>query len=377
MNFNFSQDQLAIRDVAERIFRDLAGDASIRNCFKQAVPFHRELWQQLAGSGLLAAPLPSHYGGSDMGLTELCMLIEVQGRTVAPVPLIECVVECAMPIAQFASDDLKQRILPALASGEQIAVAARPYTGLQPLPPLQAQAADDGWLLNGVSALCAYAPLAQGFLVSAIMPDAGHWIGYCDADSAGLALTAQTNTSGEPTAQLTFTNVQVTAANCIATADAAAALLEWQAQRTCTALAAQQVGILQEGLKRAAEYTSQRTQFKRPLASFQAVAQQAADAYMAVEALRGVYWRALDDIEHGNAAAGLSARVAKFWICESGHTAAHIFLHLHGGIGQDLDYPLHRFFSWAKKNELYLGGAGVHTAELGKLIGENLQQLAH
>ncbi len=88
---------------------------------------------------------------------------------------------------------------------------------------------------------------------------------------------------------------------------------------------------------------------------------------MAVEALRGVYWRALDDIDN-TGSAELSARVAKFWICESGHIAAHIFLHLHGGIGQDLDYPLHRFFIWAKKNELYLGAASTHSVALGKLI---------
>ncbi|HAU14166.1 MAG TPA: acyl-CoA dehydrogenase, partial [Gammaproteobacteria bacterium] len=71
----------------------------------------------------------------------------------------------------------------------------------------------------------------------------------------------------------------------------------------------------------------------------------------------------------------LAAHSVKFWICESGHIAAHIILHVHGGIGQDLDYPVHRFFSWAKKNEAYLGGADQHAAQLGHLIQSNPQAL--
>ena len=96
---------------------------------------------------------------------------------------------------------------------------------------------------------------------------------------------------------------------------------------------------------------------------------------MAIEALRSVYWRLLDVIDNGSDAteAQLAAHTCKFWICEAGHIAAHIFLHVHGGIGQDLDYPLHRFFSWAKKNELYLGTAQDHNAALGKLIQENVE----
>ncbi len=92
---------------------------------------------------------------------------------------------------------------------------------------------------------------------------------------------------------------------------------------------------------------------------------------MAIEALRGVYWRLLDILDNGSNSeleADLCCHSVKYWISEAGHIAAHIFLHLHGGIGQDLDYPVHRFFSWAKKNETYLGGADQHAVQLGRLI---------
>lgn len=375
MNFNYTEDQLAIKDVAERIFRDLCSDEHIKQCFKQAQPFHKELWQQLAASGLLATPLPAEFGGSEMGLTELGMVIEAQGKSVAPIPLVETIVECAMPISHFASDALKKRILPGVSSGELLLSAVRPYSGLRDKSPLRVQAAGEQWILNGDSALVAYAPVANGFLIAATQQDGGHWVGYCDAQVEGLSVVAQRSTSAELAGHLHFNNVIVSADNTLAINAEAANLLEWQAQRTFTALAAQQVGILREGLKRAAEYTNERKQFGRSLSSFQSVSQQAADAYMAIEALRGVYWRALDDLEN-TGAAELSARVAKFWIAEAGHVAAHIFLHIHGGIGQDLDYPLHRFFIWAKKNELYLGAASQHAAALGRLINATPERVA-
>lgn len=375
MNFNYTEDQLAIKDVAERMFRDLCTDEQIKQCFKQVQPFHKELWQQLATAGLLATPLPAEFGGSEMGMTELSMIIEAQGKSVAPIPLVETIVECAMPVAQFASDTLKKRILPGVSSGELLLSAVRPYSGLRRKTPLSVHASGDQWVLNGDSALVAYAPIANGFLVTATQDGGGHWVGYCDAQVEGLTLVAQRSTSAELSGHLNFNNVLISAENTLAINEKAAELLEWQAQRTYTALAAQQVGILREGLKRAADYTNERKQFGRSLSSFQSVSQQAADGYMAIEALRGVYWRALDDLEN-TGSAELSARVAKFWVAEAGHVAAHIFLHLHGGIGQDLDYPLHRFFIWAKKNELYLGAANQHANALGALIKGNPERVA-
>jgi alkylation response protein AidB-like acyl-CoA dehydrogenase len=371
MNFSYSEDQQAIADVAVRMFRDLCGDEDIRNLYKAEQPFHKNLWQQVAQSGLLGTPLPANVGGSEMGITELCLVLEQQGKAVAPIPILETVVEAALPIAQFAPDALKQRLLPGVISGECILTAVKPYCGLQDHTPLQASANGGSWTLNGYSNLVGYASAANGFLVNALQDDGSQWVGFVDAGSDGLNVITQRATNGECSGHLQFNNVTVKAENIIASADEAEALLHWQSPRTYAAMAAIQIGVLQEGLQRAAQYTTERTQFGKPLASFQAVSQQAADGYMAIEALRGVYWRLLDILDNGaedELQIQLAAHSVKYWICEAGHIAAHIFLHLHGGIGQDLDYPVHRFFSWAKKNEIYLGGADQHAAALGRLI---------
>ncbi|MCP5019214.1 MAG: acyl-CoA/acyl-ACP dehydrogenase [Ketobacter sp.] len=371
MNFSYNEDQQAIQDVAVRMFRDLCGDEDIKNIYKAELPLHSDLWQQVAQSGLLGTPLPAEYGGSEMGMTELCLVLEEQGKAVAPIPVLESVVEAAMPIAQFAPAALKQSVLPGVISGKDILSAVRPYSGLQDHAPLTATQQGDQWILQGYSNLVGYAKVASGFLVTALLADGGHWVGYVAADCNGVSITGQRATNGESSGHLQFNGVTVNAEHLIATHGEADALLQWQRQRTYAAMASIQLGVLKEGLQRAAQYTTERTQFGRPLASFQAVSQQAADGYMAIEALRGVTWRLLDILDNGGAdelQTSLAAHSVKYWICESGHIAAHVFLHIHGGIGQDLDYPVHRFFSWAKKNEIYLGGADQHAAELGKLI---------
>jgi len=89
------------------------------------------------------------------------------------------------------------------------------------------------------------------------------------------------------------------------------------------------------------------------------------------ETLRSAYWRALEDVEQGNDLA-MSATVAKFWVGTAAHNSAHTFLHIHGGIGQDLDYPIHRYFLWAKQTERYLGAPEAMAVKIGDLFVDNL-----
>jgi alkylation response protein AidB-like acyl-CoA dehydrogenase len=266
------------------MFRDLCGDEHIKQLYRQPLPLHKELWQQLAASGMLGTPLPAQLGGSEMGMTELCLVLQSQGTHVAPLPLLETIVECAMPIAQFAAEKLSQELIPKVISGDFILSPVRPYQGLQEHTPLSAQAEDEMWILNGYSSVSGYASHANGFLVAAHLDNGRHWVGYCPADAPGIEVVAQRATNGEGSGHIQFSNVKVNPEHCIAINDEADVLLQWQSQRTFAAMAALQIGVLTDGLRRAAEYTRERTQFNRSLASFQSVAQQMADGYMAIEA---------------------------------------------------------------------------------------------
>ena len=117
----------------------------------------------------------------------------------------------------------------------------------------------------------------------------------------------------------------------------------------------------------AADYTKERQQFGRPIATFQAVSQRAGDSYIDAEAITLTAYQAAWRIERGlDASAAVS--IAKYWAAEAGFRAVHAAMHVHGGVGVDRDYPLHRYFLLARKLELTLGNAEEHLAELGRSL---------
>jgi alkylation response protein AidB-like acyl-CoA dehydrogenase len=127
--------------------------------------------------------------------------------------------------------------------------------------------------------------------------------------------------------------------------------------------------VTEKALAMTAEYTSSREQFGRPIASFQAVHQRAADAYIDVEAIRLTLWQAAWRLANGVAATGEVA-IAKFWAAEAAHRVVYAAQHLHGGIGVDVDYPLHRHYLWSKHIELTLGSGTRQLVRLGAALAE-------
>ena len=369
MDFTITEQQQSIYDACERIFIDHCSDDKIKalslDLNLEQANMHTELWQQLADSGILGIALSEQYGGQGLGLVELCLILELQGRTVAPLPLLPSLVQAAMTIEASDNRSLKDELLPQVAEGKLILSSAQTYTGIQAAEPLHARLDGDQYLLQGRSGFVSYVAVAQAYLISTKTDSGEDIMLLCDADADGLSLVKQRSISDEPAGYLSFDSVVIPEQRILAFGKAASDLMQDQKHRSWLALAAMQTGVLDEGLKRTADYVSQRKQFGRVLGAFQAVSQQAADAYMEIESLRSVYWRALDDYENNPQDFALSAAVAKYWTGIAGHKVAHACLHLHGGIGQDLDYPIHRYFLWAKQCERYLGSPD----SLAPLIG--------
>lgn len=375
MDFKFNEDQHAMRETAERVFTDMCGDEKVKELsnLKSATTLHTELWQQLAQLGILGLPFAEQYGGMDLSLVELCLVLEQQGRTVAPVPLIPTIVGAAMTVAAGDNDELKADWLPRIISGEVILSPTAGYDGIQSFEALTIESDQDALVLSGRSSFTPYAGHAEAFVVAGLDAQGQSVIALVAKSASGLTVVEQVAINDEPAGYLAFDNVSVSAKQIIARGDSATKLIAQQDQRTWIAQAALQIGVLDEGLQRAAAYVSERKQFGRPLGAFQAVGQQAANAYMENESLRSAYWRALEDVEQGNDLA-MSAAVSKYWVGEAAHKSAHIFLHIHGGIGQDLEFPIHRYFLWAKQTERYLGTPEKVSSNIGDLLIENIDK---
>lgn len=374
MNFDLDDEQQAVHDLAAQIFAGEAPPERVRAVERDPDParqgFDRDLWQTLAGAGLLGLVLPERDGGSGKGLVEACLLLGQQGRWVAPVPLWPTVV-AAMAVAEWGTDDQRRRLLPGVGAGDTVLSSALAEPGandvLHPSVTAMPAESDGAWRLVGWKPAVPFGCHADVVLVPARRPDGTVLIALVDLHGPGVRIEPVHTTNHEPQAHLDLDVVveegDVLGGNGTDGLDA----LTWLYERALTGLCALVLGVAEGSLALTAQHVSNRIQFGQPLSSFQAVGQRAADGYITTEAIRVTTLNAAWRLSQG-----LDARrdvlSAAFWATEGGQQVVLAGQHLHGGIGADVDYPVHRYFLWGSQLGTELGAASAHLARLGRLI---------
>jgi alkylation response protein AidB-like acyl-CoA dehydrogenase len=364
MDFAFSGDQLALRELARKILTERLTDERQKEIARSPERFDRALWSELARAGLLGAALPEAHGGGGLGLVELGLVLHEVGRAVAPLPALATLALGAQPLAELGSEEQKRRLLPGVAAGTALLSGALvELDGADPRRP-QTRATRDGarWRLDGRKSSLPWGQLAERVVVSARTGDASAGLFLIDPRAAGCGLAPQEVTSREPHAELTLTGA---AAEPLGDPTTGFGAVDRAVDLGLLGLCVTQLGVSERMLERTAEYGRERRQFDRPIGSFQAFHQRAADAYVTLEALRLATWQALWRLSEG-----LPARdelsLAKYWAGEPSYRVAYACSHLHGGIGSDTDYPLHRYYLWTKQLELTLGTGMDHLRALGR-----------
>jgi 3-oxocholest-4-en-26-oyl-CoA dehydrogenase beta subunit len=364
VDFDYSQEQRDLRDVAARMLSQRFTDEHRKSFSRSGEPFDAPLWSSLASAGLLGACIGTDYGGSGLGLTELCLVLEEQGRTLAALPLLETLVLGAMPLERFGNDRQRE-LLRRVVAGDLILTAALEEPASTDFKALhtRAEASGTGFRLTGVKTCVNYALEAGYLLVPALIQGQAR-VFVVARETTGLHLQAQRGTAGTPQALVTLEGVQVRATDVLS-ADGTQDVTAWILDRARIGVCALQLGVAQEALRRAVAYTAERQQFGRPLGSFQAVQHRLADCYIDIEALRSAYLRAVWALDAA-VPVGAEALAAKWWAAQCGHRVTHAVQHVHGGLGADIEYPVHAFFLRAKELELSLGGAQPTLAAIGR-----------
>lgn len=294
------------------------------------------LWRELAAAGLVGIAVPEEHGGAGLGLTEVCLLLEQQGRFLAPVPLWETTV-AALAVAQ-GTPEQQARWLPGVAAGSTTLALAAELAGPQPVTW-------DGQVLHG-SALVSGASDAL-----VVVTESGVLLAETPAG------TPVVTTNHTLAFDLDLTRVA---------AEPLAADAGWVLDAARLGLAAQQLGVADAGVREAARHLSGREQFGRPLATFQATSQQLGDAYCDVQAMRATLGQAVWALERGPARREVD--VATWWATDAAERIQHTVQHLHGGLGADTTYPVHRRLLWTMRTSALLGGASRQLARLGSAL---------
>ncbi|MEU1364790.1 acyl-CoA dehydrogenase family protein [Streptomyces sp. NPDC005803] len=399
MDFTFTEEQQAATEAARAVFSGVAPDAVPSPALVPgavAEDIDRPLWAGLAAGDLLSLTLAPEHGGAGLDLVALCLVLRESARVLARVPLLEtCAV--AMAIQRHGDRELAAELLPRVGRGDlvltvgangrtghdpaELAVIARPAkdagAGAGPAPhtqatttaiaPAPAPAPAASWVLDGVQSGVPWAQAADWIAVPAHLGDGRAVLALVRRDDDGLTIAEQVSTNGERFGEVRLDAVRIEARRLIDAADA----WEWLRSVLTIGTCALALGLGEAVLAMTSQYTGKREQFGFPVATFQAVAVQAADRYIDLRAMEVTLWQAAWRIAAGGAGALPPAgdvAVAKIWASDGVRRVVQTAQHLHGGFGADTDYPLHRFHAWAKQIELSLGPAAAHEEALGDLL---------
>lgn len=366
MDFSFTDEQDEIRNLAKRILEDKVVEERLREVEAGVDRFDREVFKALADAGLLGIGLPESAGGGGYGILEQCLVLEQVGRTVAPVPVLATTVLGAAPIAEFGTaEQVAAHVVPAIAGEKILTAALTERLNTDPTKPTTTAVKDGAdWVLTGTKVCVPAGPLADLVLVPAETGD-GVGVFLVHPEGPGVTLTRQETTNKDAEAVLEMDGAP--AVDVLGEIGHGEHITRWILERGTVALCAQQLGVLGKALEMTSEYSKTRVQFERPIATFQAVGQRMADGYIDVEGVRLTTWQAAWRLSEGLPAA-TEVEVAKFWAADAGHRIAHTAVHIHGGMGVDVDYPLHRYFIAAKQIEFTFGGATEQLLAIGKTL---------
>jgi alkylation response protein AidB-like acyl-CoA dehydrogenase len=326
MDFDLSDDQVALRDGARELLDGLASPARVRAHTERADAYDAELWSAMADQGWLGIELDESLGGVGLGAVEVAVLCDELGRHAAPAPFVATV----LAIDAFAAAGDRAWV-ERLASGAALACVA--WDPSAPVP---------------------YAPSADVAVV--LTADAVY--------ATELTARPPREPAMDLTRELGWLAFDPSAARRLGGADARARLLD----RGAVFTAADLLGSSSRALDLAVEHAKERVQFGRPIGSFQAVKHRCADMLVDVEGMRStVYWAAWC-IGAGDAEASVAASTAKTWCSDASKRVMSSALQVHGGIGFTWEHDLHFFMKRAQLDQLAFGDASFHRARITELL---------
>jgi alkylation response protein AidB-like acyl-CoA dehydrogenase len=382
MEFNYSEEQLALQDTLQRfISRDYDFDKR-RGFSASPLGFSAEAWSQYAELGLLALPFPEELGGLGGNAVDIMVVMEQFGHGLLLEPFLSTVVTCGELLRDAASEALKQKLVPQIAAGKlKLSLAAYEAAGRYDLNYVTCSAQQSGgnWRLSGRKTVVLDGASADYFLVSARSSGkAGDRDGISlflvPRDAKGLTIAAYPTQSGARAADLLLENVSVGVDAVIGEPGRALGLIERAVDRAVAALCAEAVGIINALNQATLNYLKTRKQFGVAIGTFQALKHKMADMLIAAEQARSMAIIAAVHADSEDAADRHRAvSAAKAYIGQAGRLVGQHAVQMHGGMGVVDELIVSHYFKRLTMIDLSLGDADYHLAS----FSETLRPTAH
>lgn len=358
-------------DETQRAAADLAAGALARAAGgEDGDPGATESWRALAGAGLLALTLPESLGGDGLGAAETAAVVREVGRAGSRVPAWATLSLGLTPLVALGGAERCPDLLRAVAAGDALLTAAlhEPSSPMTERPATTATEVSGRRRLDGVKTAVPLAAEAAWILVPATLPGGDTGVFLLEPSAPGVHLTAASTSSGASEAVLRLDGAETGPPLAEPSGAEPGRALRVLHRHALAGAAAFGDGLLAGALALTTTHLATREQFGRPLATFQAVAQQIADVYVAARtvhlAAESATWRLAAGREPD-----AELEIAAYWLAEQAPVALATCHHLHGGVGLDETYPLHRYSSLLKDLVRGIGGASLRLDRVGALTG--------
>jgi alkylation response protein AidB-like acyl-CoA dehydrogenase len=377
MEFNYSEEQLALQDTLQRfISRDYDFDKR-RSFSASPLGYSAEAWSQYAELGLLALPFPEELGGLGGNAVDIMLVMEQFGQGLLLEPFLSTVVTCGGLLRDAASAALKEKLLPQVTAGKlKLALAAYEAAGRYDLSYVACIAQESGgnWRLSGRKTVVLDGASADYFLVSA---RSGGKVGDRDGislfllprDAKGLTVAGYPTQSGARAADLLLEKVEVGAEALIGAPGRALPMIERAVDRAIAALCAEAVGIINALNQATLNYLKTRKQFGVAIGTFQALKHKMADMLIAAEQARSMAIIAAVHADSEDAADRHRAvSAAKAYIGQAGRLVGQHAVQMHGGMGVVDELIVSHYFKRLTMIDLSLGDADYHLANFSETL---------
>jgi alkylation response protein AidB-like acyl-CoA dehydrogenase len=374
MSFTFTDDQRQLADSIDRYLADKYGFEQRNRIRKGEGGWSRAVWAEFAELGWLALPIAEEHGGLGGSTVDLALMMEAFGKALVVEPFIATIVLGAEIVAR-ADAERAAEILPQVAAGEHLlAFAHSEPNSRYDLPRVSTMAtqSDEGWILDGHKAVVLHGDCADTLIVSARTGGRddereGITLFLVPGDAEGLTKRTYPTIDGMRGADLEFDGVRVGQDALLGEMGKALDIVEGVVDRACVALAAEGVGAMRATVELTTDYLKTRTQFGKPLGSFQVLQHRAVDMLSETQFARALCYRTaglmdtVSGLERARAASIIKAEIGR-----AGKMVGEEAVQLHGGMGMTDDMAVGHYFKRLRLIDVTFGNAGHH---LSRIVG--------
>lgn len=374
MDLGLNETQQMLKNSAREFLQAECPDTYVRAMEEDARGYTPDMWQKIAEQGWLGLIFPEEYGGVGLTYLDLSVLLEEMGRALLPGPFFSTIVMGGMAIMDAGSDQQKRRLLPQICDGQHIVTLALTEPSARwdaaGIQTTAAQNADGAWTLNGTKLFVPNAHVADTYIVAARTGDAERDITlfFVPGDADGVTQTLLKTIASDRQSEITLDGVSLPAEAALGEVnkgwDTIEKVLAWGAIGKC----AEMVGGAEQVLEMTVEYAKQRTQFGRPIGSFQAIQHHCANMATDVEGSRYITYQAAWLLSEGEAAAQEVA-MAKAWVSDAYRRICALGHQCHGAIGFTKEHNMQLYSRRAKAAELAFGDTDFHLETVADGLG--------